>query len=80
MLDTMECKAKYMDVTDICRLCGIDRENIRHVLLQCEKLGIRDKRLEVALGLNEEKDWEEIRITKGRLGKWKKMVDEIEKG
>src|SRR6266478_3774984 len=78
MLDTMVCKANYMDVSDICRLCGVEREDIRHVVLEREKLGIRDKGLEIAIGLNEEMDREEIRITKGRLGKWKRMVDEIE--
>ena len=34
MLDTMVYKAKYMDVSDICRLCGVEREDIRHVVLE----------------------------------------------
>ena len=78
MLDTMVYKAKYMEVSDICRLCGVEREDIRHVVLECEKLGIREKELEIVIGLSEEMDWDEMRITKGRLGKWKRMVDDIE--
>ena len=78
MLDTMVCKANYMDVSDICRLCGVERKYIIHVILECEKLGIREKELEIVIGLSEEMDWDEMRITKGRLGKWKRMVDDIE--
>jgi hypothetical protein len=78
MLDTMECRAKYMDVSDICRLCGVEREDVEHVVLKCEKLGLRENNLKMVMGLGEEKDWEEIGRTKNRLGKWKKMVDEME--
>ena len=78
MLDTMELRAKYMDVRDICRLCNEKREDIRHIILECRELGERNINLQTGLGIGETRNWEEIKRTKTRLGKWRKMLRDRE--
>ncbi len=80
MLDTMELRSKYMDVSDICRLCNEKREDIRHIILECRELGDRNINLQTGLGIGEPRNGEEIKRTKKRLGKWRKMVRDKEVG
>ena len=78
MLDTMELKSKFGEASVQCRVCRAGRENIDHIVRECEALGgRREISLEVALGF-ESGERNEIGITKARLSDWRKRTWVVE--
>ena len=75
MLNTKVNRAKFEEEgtegTDfLCGLCGKDEETIKHIILECPELGVRETTIDTALGFNETPEWDEINETKARLSRW----------
>ena len=72
MLYTNVLKAKIDEETDVqCDLCRKSPETIKHVVIECEGLGVRNVSLEIALGFDPCLNWEELNVTKKRLTNWR---------
>jgi len=74
MLNTQVLRSHYTNVDKQCRLCKKEIETIDHVVLRCEKLGVRTVPLDVALGLGLRRNFREINTTKSRLSEWEACI------
>ena len=74
MLNTQVHRRHYTEVDVGCRLCGAEVESIEHLVLHCNRLGVREVSLEVALGFSVPRSFREINITKERLSGWEVLI------
>ncbi|XP_018494223.1 uncharacterized protein LOC108863950 [Galendromus occidentalis] len=77
MLPTRKYRSKFQNIHPYCCLCGMEKETIRHVLLECTPHHLNEEELRKKLGLQELLDRGVLRNTKELLERWEKETRPI---